>query len=212
MMLDALPRESAALNALEPRWRKLGYTLVREPSPEQLPSFLKGFRPDAIAIGADPQLVIEVLTNRGGAAATRARQLQSLFAGHTDWRLELVYVGADEPAIEAAPADEIRKALERLRPLVDRDPGPAFLMAWATLEAAGRLLEPSLASRGLSSRSLLDLLVSNGHLPQSEGAKLRRLGDKRNALAHGQINAAPSTAEVRGLMDVIERLIETPPP
>ena len=209
-MLDALHKESAALNALEPRWRKLGYTLVREPSPEQLPPFLKGFRPDAIAIGADPQLVIEVLSKRGGPAATRVKQLQSLFAGHTDWRLELVYLGADDPAIAAVSADDIRKALERLRPLVEREPGAALLMAWATLEAAGRFLEPGLASRGLSPRSLVDLLVSNGHVLQPEGAELRRLGDQRNALAHGQINAAPTAAEVRGLMDLIDGLIGAP--
>jgi hypothetical protein len=135
------------------------------------------------------------------------KQLQSLFAGHTDWRLEVVYLGADAPEIEVVSAADIRKALERLRPLVDREPGAAFLMAWATLEAGGRLLEPDLASRGLSPRSLLDLLVSKGHLLQSEGAELRRLGDKRNALAHGQINAAPTAAEVRGLIDLIEGLI-----
>jgi len=142
MMLDALPRESAALNALEPRWRKLGYTSFASPR-GTIAAFLKGFRPDAIAIGADPQLVIEVLSKRSGPAETRVKQLQSLFAGHTDWRLEVVYLGADAPEIEVAPAADIRKALERLRPLVDREPGAAFLMAWATLEAGGRLLEPT---------------------------------------------------------------------
>ena len=72
--------------------------------------------------------------------------------------------------------------------LMQREPGAALLMAWATLEAAGRFLEPGLASRGLSPRSLVDLLVSNGHVLQPEGAELRRLGDQRNALARGYID------------------------
>jgi hypothetical protein len=208
-MLDAPRSEVAALNQLEPRWRKRGYTLVREPAPEQLPSFLKGFRPDAIAVGADPQLVIEVLSKRGEAAARKLQQLRSLFEGRDDWRLEVVYVGESEPKLEPVPASDIRATLERLLPLSAQAAGAAFLMGWSTLEAAGRFLEPELATKGLSPASLIDLLVSNGHLSQSEGTELRQLAGRRNALAHGQIDVTPTAEEVRRLIELIEKLLQT---
>jgi hypothetical protein len=43
-MVSALVNERTALDQLGPRWRRLGYTLVREPWPDQLPDFLRGFR------------------------------------------------------------------------------------------------------------------------------------------------------------------------
>ena len=206
-MISAPLSERAVLDELEPRWRKLGYTLVREPSRDQLPAFLRGFRPDAIAIGATPSLVIEVLQTRGGSAETKVRQLRSLFKGHEDWRLEVVYVSPNGAPLQAVTSEDIRAALRQVRLLTKREPRAGLLMAWATLEAIGRVLEPNLASRSLSPRSLVDLLISNGHLPQSESAKLRRLADTRNALAHGQINKSPSPADVHHLIEVGEGLL-----
>jgi hypothetical protein len=206
-MVSTLLSERAALDEMEPRWRKLGYTLVRGPSPDQLPAFLRGFQPDAIAIGATPSLVIEVLQPRRESAVTKVKQLQSLFRGHKDWRLEVVYVSSDGAPLQAVTSQNIREALRQARLLAESEPRAGLLMAWATLEAIGRILEPNLASRSLSPRSLVDLLISNGHLPQSKSAKLRRLGDTRNALAHGQINRSPSPVDVRYLIKLGEGLV-----
>jgi hypothetical protein len=80
------------------------------------------------------------------------------------------------------------------------------LLAWASLEAVGRQLEPELATRSLSAGSLVDLLISMGHLPQDEGAPLRKVGDVRNAIAHGQLSLEPDSKDVRHLIEVAERL------
>jgi hypothetical protein len=181
--------------------------LIREPSPEQLPAFLKGFRPDAIAIGATPRLVIEIVQAQGGATETKVRQLQSLFQDDTDWQLEVVYVSQDGVPLKAVTVEDIGDALRQVRAMAAREPRAALLLAWATLEAIGRILEPELASRGLSPRSLVELLVSNGHLPQAETTKLRRLGDARNALAHGQINSLPTAPDIAYLVTIAEKLI-----
>lgn len=211
-MVAAPLNERSVLDELEPRWRSRGYTLVREPSASQLPSFLRGFRPDAIAIGATPSLVIEVLQTRGKPADTKVRQLQSLFTGHDDWRLEVVYLVPDGAPLQTVALQDIRSALRQSRLLMESEPRAALLMAWATLEAIGRVLEPDLASRSLAPRSLVDLLIANGHLQQSESAHLRTLADTRNMLAHGQIDVSPAPADVRHLIELEEGLISHIPP
>jgi hypothetical protein len=206
-MISASLGERAVLDELEPSWRKRGYTLIRQPSQDQLPGFLKGFRPDAIAVGAKPGLVIEVVQTQSGSSETKIRQLRGLFKDNSDWRLEVVYLSQDGVPLKTVTSDDIQETLEKVRLVAESEPRAALLMSWATLEAIARKLEPELASRSLSPRSLVDVLVSNGHLPQSETAKLRRLGDARNALAHGQINNSPKSADIQYLIDLAEELV-----
>ncbi|HVH80726.1 MAG TPA: hypothetical protein VM782_15125 [Stellaceae bacterium] len=206
-MISASLRERAVLDELEPAWRRRGYTLIREPSKDQLPPFLKGFRPDAIAVGASPCLVIEVVRGQGGAAETKIRQLHDLIEGHEDWQLEVVYSSQDGVRLAAVARADIRNALQTVRAIADSEPRAGLLLVWATLEAIGRSIEPELASRSLAPRSLVDLLVSKGHIDQDDGLTLRRMADLRNALAHGQIDKSPSPAEVDFVADISEKLM-----
>jgi hypothetical protein len=198
--------ERSALDALEPRWRKMGYSLIREPTPDQLPAFLEHFRPDAIAVGPSPSLVIEVLDAHGRAAETKIDRVRKLLQGRDDWRLEVVYAPASSPVVASMSPEVIRETLIRLAPLAETEPRAALLMAWSTLEAVSRRLAPELAHHGLSSRSLVDLLIAYGYVPQSETARLLRLADQRNALAHGQLDAVPSTIDLDFLIRLIEGL------
>lgn len=199
-------RERAALDEIEPRLRKRGYTLVREPSADQLPGFLEGFRPDAIAVGTVPSLLIEVLRSRGGPSATKVRQISSLLSGRDDWQLEVLYLSSEGAPLTAVPLAEAKAALQQARRLADSEPRAGLLLGWATLEAIARTLEPELASRSLSPGSLVDLLVSNGHLSQSDGAALGKLAETRNALAHGQIDCPITAAQVEHLIKLAEGL------
>ena len=203
--------ERQALDQLEPLWRRQGYTLVREPSPEQLPGFLRDFRPDAIAIGAKPSLAIEVLGSRSRSADTKVRQLESLFEGRDDWRLEVVYAASHGMPLEAVSRDDIESALEQIGQLLGKDPRPALLLAWATLEAAARTRQPDLASRSLASGSLTDLLISFGYLPYGDAERLRRISETRNRLSHGQINAEASEDDVRYLVGAVRALLDPEP-
>ncbi len=192
--------ERVALDEFAPRWIKRGYTLIREPTLDQLPKFLQSLRPNAIAIGVKPSLWIEVLSKRGDAALTRLKQLQGAFDGQEDWRLEVVLAESDDLAPKSASAGEIQKSLEQVDALADSQPGAALLMAWATLEAIARRLQSELAVRSLSAASLIDLLISNGLAEQTDGPRLRQLGKMRNQIAHGQFDTQPSRGDIRYLM------------
>src|SRR5579863_7864070 len=133
----------------EPVWRRKGYTVVREPSPQQLPSFLQGLRPDAIATGASPSLVIEVASGQGPCKERLLHRLKSALDGHEDWRLEVVYVGSEGTPMAPASVEAAEAALQRVRVLAPSDPKAALLLAWAAIEAIGRLLSPSLTEYSL---------------------------------------------------------------
>ena len=198
--------ERDAIERMEPRWRRLGYTVVRHPRPEQLPAFMEGFRPDAIATGAKPNLVIEVKRQRAAEKDARLQPLRALLNGRDDWRLEVVYLAAEDAQPEPQSREEIRSTLESARALSAIDRRAGILLAWAALEAAGRELEPELADRSLSSASLVDLLVSTGHVPQDEGSKLRKAAETRNALAHGQLDLEPDQDDLDLLIEIGARL------
>jgi hypothetical protein len=206
-LTNASIRDRYALDMFEPIWRRKGYTLVREPSPQQLPPFLQGFRPDAIATGAAPSLVIEIASGQGPAKASRLHRLHSALDGHQDWRLEVVYVGSEGAPIKPASVEATGAALAQAKTLATAEPKAALLLAWAAIEAAGRALEPSLSEFSLGALALVDLLVGYGHVSQEDGVALRRLALQRNAIAHGALDVSPSVDDIATLAEIGERLL-----
>jgi hypothetical protein len=202
----AAVKELEALDRLEARWVEQGYNVVRSPSQDQLPSFLRGFRPDAIAIGQSPSLVIEVVRKRSDAGDSQIHRLNGLFGNRPDWRLEVVYLSQDEDKLAQVGRSQIREAIKQARLVCGINPRPGLLWAWSTLEAITRELEPELAARQLMGLSMVDVLVSNGHISQIEGKNLRELARMRNMLAHGQVDSEPEAAEIGFLLDLLENL------
>lgn len=206
-MASALPSQRVVLDEIEPILHKRGYTLVREPSPDQLPSVLRGYRPDAIAVGAKPSLVIEILPTRDRSGTAKAQQIGSLLSGQDDWRLEVIYAPRRAVALATVPPDGIRATLRQAGTMAEHEPRAALLLAWAALEAIARTLEPELAAHPLPAGMLIDLLISNGHVPQDDVTALAELAEMRNAVAHGQIDATPAPAGIRYLLELGESLL-----
>lgn len=205
-MVSSALTETEVLDRLETRWINEGYQLIRQPEAEQLPSFLRGFRPDAIAIGPTQSLVIEIMRNRSPSADTKVRQMQGLFKGHPDWRLEVIYAAPEGIPLSKATDDEIAIALEEARRVSDIAPRPALLLLWSIFEAIGRRLEPDLAARSLTPGSLIDVMISKGRLPQEDSQFLHRIAKARNALAHGLLDLNPPQPDVVRLLDLCEQL------
>lgn len=206
MTSGALNADTNVLDAFESRWRKLGYALVRDPDPAQLPSFFEDERPDAIALGPSPSLAIEVLRPREAESNRRAARLRTLLEGRDDWKLELVVLMSNGPTFSPEKASALPAAFARAEWLSEHDPAAGLLMAWAALEAVGRSLEPSLSVNALAAGTLIDLLVSNGHLEQSDGSRLWPLAELRNRVAHGQLDAKPTKEDVEAIIAMGSRL------
>ena len=185
-----------AFSALEPRWRQRGYTILREPGKEELPAFLSEVRPDAIATGRTPNIVIELVDSDQDNSQPSIARLRELLENHPDWELEVVYLGASSDG----PTSETREAIVRTLADVERlqslDPRAALLLAWAALEAAARLRSPDQAQEALSVPLLIDLLVSEGLVEQEDFALLKWTGQQRPPLAHGELGIAPEAFDV----------------
>ncbi len=202
--------EREALDELDRRLSGQGYRLIRQPKAADLPAFLSRLRPDAVAVGKAPNLLIEVLTGRGAPRAESAKveQLRDLLVDHPDWRLEIVYANSTALSPPQMSSESIRRRIDQIRQLAQTDGAAALLLAWSTLEAVARALEPDLASRSLTPSSIIELLIGQGYLLQSEAKDLRQSGQVRNAVAHGQIDYdVPSTVTTR-LLEVVSRMVD----
>lgn len=201
-----LAAERNALDRMEGRLARQGYRLVRQPEGEEIPAFLKGYQPDAIALGKEPKLVIEFVSSPASSAKAKVSDLQKIVSEHPEWRLEVIYLPPDGIELQATSEVAIEDALIQAEALAGSEPRAALLLAWAALEALGRKLHPDLASRGVSSGSLIDLLVSQGDLEQRDQGELRELGRTRNRIAHGQLDLIPPPADVLRLVQIARSL------
>ena len=85
--------------------------------------------------------------------------------------------------------------------------GPALLLAWATLEAIGRLLALGQFQRPQTPGRLVQVLASEGYLTPNEADELRLLADKRNKVVHGELQTRISRSEVNRFADVLTMMV-----
>jgi hypothetical protein len=211
---------AAAPEALDEATRRLeteGYAVRRSPADGDLPAFLAGAHPHAIATGRWPHLVVEVMDGAASevAQAEKLQQLGALVQGHPEWRLEVVRAGA--PAVQPAAAyvAEIRRRLKTVRKLARSDRPAAMVMAWSLLEAEARVLEPDRAARTLTPATTTELLTSLGYAPTSATEALRAAGHVRDLIAHGDLTADLTRQELDRLMGLVDEIavrLEKEPP
>ena len=204
MTVSAYEAESIALNRLEPLLAAKGYRMIRSPGDRDLPPFLAGRRPDAIAVGRKPSLLIEVFGKDGPAALEKVKDLRSLLKGQEDWDLKVYYFSSIEPAVEPVSEAAAADAAAAARSVVETEPRAALLLAWSILEAAARARMDAGNHRPLNPHVLVNLLVAEGCVDQDAGSELFRLAKVRSQVAHGQIDIAPKAEDVRFLLAVAE--------
>ena len=201
--------EREAVDALERRLSGQGYTLQREPEGEKLPPFLGAFRPDAIATGKMPNLLIEVITQRGSGEVetTKVRQHQQLLEGHPDWKLENLYTTSSSPLPGLASIGAIHRRFDEVEVLARSDRPAALVVAWSLLEAIARSVVPERAVRGLLPATTVELLTSLGYVVQSEAYGLRAAAQARNLIVHGDVDQDVSPELLGKTLDIIGALI-----
>lgn len=201
--------ENEALDELERRLADQGYVLQRSPRGADLPDFLGKFEPDAIATGRAPNLLVEVITQRGAGdvEATKVRQLQQLLDGHPDWKLEVVYMASGAPLPAPASVEAIRRRFSEVRRLADTDRPAALVVAWSLLEAVARRVLPERATKALTPATTIELLTSLGYIVQSEADSLRTAARARNLIVHGDVGQDAPRAQLETVLEIIDALI-----
>lgn len=209
--------EREALETLELRLKSEGYRVITSPEPRDLPSFLGNLRPDAVALGGPPNLLIEVLANVGPAKskvhAEKIERLRRYLEGRPDWRLEVIYARGAASAVDVAPVDQIVSRIAEVRKIAAIEPAGALLLGWSLLEAAARRLAPTRAQGVFAPGAVIEMLVGEGYLTQDQGATLRKYANRRNEIAHGHLGGpAPDPADVGELLEIVGSLLSVSEP
>lgn len=199
--------ERLVLDKYEAHLKERGYRLNRRPRGADVPDFLGGFLPDAIATGRTPSLLIEVIRKGAPHAEEKVRRLNMLLRDRDDWRLEVLYSGETQVSLQASPSDAIDELLSSARRLAVPETRASLLLTWSGLEALARRLEPLNTARPQSPGRVVEILAGAGHVTPSEADRLRKAVLWRNQLIHGDMTTAPSPSAVIELVDIATELL-----
>lgn len=187
MVASATTRGRDFLQSLMPGYEADGFSVFINPPRRMLPSFMRGYQPDAIAIKEDSKIAIEIKRDAAQQGA-RIEEIRKLFGEHPEWELRLYYIPnlPDSEEIQAPAIPEIDTALAEADQLKRASHlGAALMVAWAALEAASRAVLPEYLARPQAANRLIEILASEGMVTPSEADNLRNTLRLRNAVSHG---------------------------
>lgn len=198
------------LQSVLAQYRADGYEVLREGAPTEIREYLHGFVPDYVAVKGDEVVLFEV--RRAGAGSKHGdaalKELTSLIPRHKNWRIELVWLGREQPRVLAR--DQAREVLAEARRVAEVSLPAALLLAFAAAEAAVEyLLAPAgrreEGHRFSSTRGRLAEAESLGLISPRHYKALSEASDLRNQVAHVQVTEVPR-AVVDSLFETLELL------
>lgn len=205
--------KSDVLMRIVPELEAQGYEVFVRPHPTVLPTFIKGFVPDLIALGADKNLAIEISRRSSGELA-RMEQFIALFKDQPRWDHRIVWIeptSAGE-SFSVETAETIRRRLDDVRELADAGRlEAALLLSWAIFEAAGRRLAQHALDKAQTSSHLIATLAEVGYLTPSEAELSRAVAEKRNKLSHGELQTRIDEGLLKSFIPIIATLADISP-
>ncbi|QLH73441.1 hypothetical protein [Rhodopseudomonas palustris] len=204
--------EREVIDLVLPRLQAEGYEVYMHPSPSVLPSFMRSYRPDAIALKSGKKVAVEVV-RPSDEDRRRIQDLRSLFVGQSDWELMVIYASPSNSTeqLDVASREQIEASIREVESLrAAGQPRPAILLAYATLEAIGRALLPDEFRYPQSSVRLIEVLASQGLITPHEAKIVREASRVRNAVAHGEFGPVDDSL-VDSFIEVLATLAETVP-
>lgn len=194
--IDLLTSEREAVRQYADWYAEQGYQVSVEPSPRELPEFLRTLAPDLIARRNGENIVVGIKT-ASPASFEQIQRLASAMEHRAGWKLQVVYADLADPEWDPpSQLPDISQLAARLKSVDSVDEGDdrrrlQFLLLWSIIEAAARHKLSSLKippTRRISSSALIKMLLTEGIIEDDQYAVLRRGLAVRNAIAHGFLN------------------------
>ena len=199
--------EALLEQAAQPWLAKGGYRFVHRPSGQDLPGFLRSYRPDAVLFGPE-NILLEVIYKGRPDAAERISAIKALLAGHKDWRLEVIYGGAAPQSLSAVPVATLKRVLSGLARDGKAPAAGDYLLMWGVLEAVARHLVPQETTRPQSPTRVVALLASGGALAPEDEDVLMQAASIRNRLIHGEVGLELSSEHYDRLYAIVDTLVD----
>ncbi|WP_083625163.1 hypothetical protein [Planktothrix serta] len=209
--------EREQLLKLAENYRQKGYEIFLHPNLEELPEFLKSYRPDLIVRQGEEAVIIEV-KSRASLNSYSDQYLQNLAQAvekHPGWRFEFVMVNPEDitysPKAEGSlQKDEIESQLQVVKQLTTQHLESAMLYCWSLVEATLRLItkKEELSLQRLEPLYLVKQLATEGVISQSEYRLLMDAISFCNAIFHGFKTTQLTQNFVYELIEITEKLLK----
>jgi uncharacterized protein YutE (UPF0331/DUF86 family) len=208
--------EREQLIRLAEEYRDKGYEISFHPNPEDLPDFLKNYRPDMIVRRGNEAVVIEVKSRSSLNSSTQyVRNLAQVVEQYPGWRFELVMTNPEDAAYSQSAEGslqrpEIESRLQVARQLATQHPESAILYSWSLVEATLRLVAENegLSLQRFDSLYLVKQLATEGVISKSEYQLLMNALSLRNSIAHGFKTTQLTQESSYQLIDITEQLLK----
>lgn len=211
--------ERERLLKLAEEYRERGYEVLFHPNLEDLPDFLKSYRPDMIVRLGKESVVIAVKSRSSlnSSSTQYLRNLAQAVAENPGWRFELVMTNPEDavyfPKAEGSLQEhEIEARLQVAKKLVAQQHlESAMLYSWSLVEATLRIVseKEELSLTRLQPLFLVKQLASEGVISQSEYQLLMNALSLRNAIAHGFKTTQLTQNSVCELIEIAEQLLKS---
>ena len=211
--------ERERLLKLAEEYRERGYEVSFHPNLEDLPDFLKSYRPDMI-VRLGKESVVIVVKSRSSLNSSSTQYLRNLaqaVAENPGWRFELVMTNPEDavyfPKAEGSLQEhEIEARLQVAKQLVAQHHlESAMLYSWSLVEATLRIVaeKEELSLTRLQPLFLVKQLATEGVISQSEYQLLMNALSLRNAIAHGFKTTQLTQNSVCELIEIAEQLLKS---
>lgn len=195
---------------------KRGWKFHIEPPSHLVPEFLGGHRPDALGIGPDGGVVIEIKGRRHEGQKESLSEIANLVEAQKGWEFRVFYVSQPvevRPDLSAPTASELASGIAEARALLESGhERAALVMAWSLLEAIARLATPRsevTRTRPLSPVQAVQTLAEMGYLAEIDARRLRQLTHLRNTVVHGGLGTVVPAEDVARLIHDVEAMTHT---
>jgi hypothetical protein len=210
--LSAQEAEIAFLEDMRSEFENRGYRFVVRPSRAELPDFFANDLPDAVALRSDKNVAIEVISRANPAARQSLLKIRQLLEGRPGWQFHVAHMGSEPGSHLRMPVPNRVSVLERAKKVeslaADGNTHAAFLLAWSLLEAALNSVRPDRDRRLLAPGTVVEALVMEGFISQEFGQSLFALTDLRYRVAHGDLTAEPSSADVATVLSAVRAALD----
>lgn len=213
--------EATKIRQLAKDYEKRGYEVLIEPYGNQLPDFMKNYRPDMIVRKGDEHLVVEVKMDNSSAKKDQIMQYADLLKEHDGWDLELIVLKPRQTVTYDIPIEketssiitwrEIDQKTVQAASLLEKGyDEAAILIAWIAIEGAARQLAFSekIRTEGKPTAQIVKSLVTYGLITNTKYNQMMKWMDLRNTIIHGIQHPQIGNKMLRRMLDVI-RLLKT---